>query len=156
MHKRSLLFLVALCLSMPQGALSQTVADVRQYTTFRCDFDTSSARILTTQQTEIEKSDSVKDIVFAQVDYEAQKALVIGDNGSTAVLPVLGEETLHLLELTDTSNLTTTTIFSKTGKLTSVGAVTQMVYRAVMSRHVAGLAPEGLVSQYYGSCRAFA
>jgi hypothetical protein len=156
MQSRILLFLVALCLSMPQGASSQTVADVRHYTTFRCDFATSSVRILTTQQTEIEKSDSMKDIVFAQVDYDAQRALKVGDNGSTPVFPVLGEETLHLLELTDISNLTTTTIFSKTGKLTSVGSATQMVYRAVMSRHVAGLAPEGIVSQYYGSCRAFA
>ena len=155
MQNRTLLLLAALCLLTPQRAVSQTVADVRQYTTFRCDFDSSSGRTLTPEETEVEKSDSMKDIVFAQVDHDAQLALIVNHHGSKSVLPVLGEDTLHLIEFTDISNLTTTTIFSKTGKLTNGGAGTQMVFRAVMSRHVAGSAGEGIASQYYGSCRAF-
>lgn len=155
LRSMTLFFVILLCLSRPNIlASSQTGDGIRQYTTFHCDFDTSSVRILKAQGTEVERSDSMRDITFAQIDYDAQRALMVGNNGSTPLLVVLGAETLHLVEFTSIDDLITTTIFSRTGKLTSVGSVSQMVFRAAMSRHVAGLAPEAIVSQHYGACRA--
>ena len=75
------------------------------------------------------------------IDEDTDKAYMVGNNGSNAVVPIYGNSAITFLEVTDTKNVMTTTVaIPKTGKI-----------KAVHSRNTV-VREDILPSQYYGTC----
>lgn len=82
---------------------------------------------------------------FAAINRTALTAQMVGNAGAANVHLVEGRGVLHFLELTDTGNLTTTSVFESEAK---PGAPIP----AVHSRHMTLFGNMPIVSQYTGSC----
>jgi hypothetical protein len=122
--------------------------------TFHCDFDVASSERLTTDKRDAVPSDSIHDVIFAEMDFSNSNAIQILPTGEkNLTLISTGPDTVHLIETAPTGSISVTTIFLKTKKVVDGGGFSYPVYRAAMSRHLATLRGDANVSQLYGLCK---
>ncbi|MEM8563241.1 MAG: hypothetical protein AAGF57_13440 [Pseudomonadota bacterium] len=110
-----------------------------QTMTFNCDYNAYSSE---EGLADVEPPFSIQFLM----DLDAQKAYIVGNQGSTEVSIIPGTQGVSFVEVTDSGNVMTTSIVLDAKNDKDVG-------RTVHSRHVvvSGLG-ELMPSQYYGVC----
>ena len=133
---------------------SARAQDATLPTAFRCDFESTDARILSTEETGALNTEPVRDLIFTEIDSAAGSALQILPTGETPLTFLAsGMNIVHFVEASPNGSLTFTTIFLKTRKQIDGGGFSYPVFRAVMSRHLATFGGEGHIGQAIGSCK---
>jgi hypothetical protein len=85
------------------------------------------------------------EVIFDQINVKAGTARIISNNGAGSLTAILGDDSVHLLEITGSGNMNITTIYNP------VNPKLNRNYPVVHSRHVqTGAGP--YPSQYIGTC----
>jgi hypothetical protein len=119
------------------------LAKVNSVFSVRCNFTSGMVTNFENGNPSSKNVTDLSDLIFDQIDIKKNTARLIGNVGTETISVINGMNSVHLLELSDTGNLNTTTIFfsnpDNSGKLP-----------VVHSRHVNGNHP--FPSQYLGLC----
>src|SRR5215471_5618469 len=80
--------------------------------TFHCDFDVGASERLTTDKRDSVPSDSIHELIFAEMDFSNSSALQILPTGEKPLtLIATGQDTVHLIETAPNGSISVTTIF---------------------------------------------
>ncbi len=117
-----------------------------QTLSFRCNFTDGQATNFDKGIPKINRETKFMELVFDQIDKTKSTARLIGNIGVAQIQALEGDESIHLVEITNSGNLNITTIFF-TDKSKISGS-----FPVVHSRHMKTLSGP-FPSQYVGTCR---
>ena len=118
-----------------------------QTLSFRCNFTDGQITNFDSGAPSTKHESKFAELVFDQIDTTKKTARLIGNVGVAQVQVVEGNQVIHLVEITSSSNLNLTSIFF-TDKSKQSGA-----FPVVHSRHLKTSPSSPLPSQYIGLCR---
>ena len=118
-----------------------------QTLSFRCNFTDGQITNFDSGAPSTKHESKFSELVFDQIDTTKKTARLIGNVGVAQVQVVEGNQVIHLVEITSSSNLNLTSIFF-TDKSKLNGA-----FPVVHSRHLKTSFSSPLPSQYVGLCR---
>ena len=136
MNKICLFMLSLLCANI---GFTQTLS-------FRCNFTDGQITNFDKGSPSTKRENKFTELIFDQIDINKKTARLIGNAGVAQVQALEGDESIHLVEITNSGNLNMTTIFL-TDKNKSIG-----IFPVVHSRHIK-IASSPLPSQYVGLCK---
>lgn len=136
MNKTCLFMLSLLCANI---GFTQTLS-------FRCNFTDGQITNFDKGSPNTKRENKFAELIYDQIDITKKTARLIGNAGVAKVQALEGDESIHLVEITNSGNLNMTTIFL-TDKGKSIG-----VFPVVHSRHIK-IASSPLPSQYVGLCK---
>ena len=117
-----------------------------QTLSYRCNFTDGQITNFDKGSPSTKRENKFTELIFDQIDINKKTARLIGNAGVAQVQALEGDESIHLVEITNSGNLNMTTIFL-TDKGKSIGA-----FPVVHSRHIK-IASSPLPSQYVGLCK---
>ena len=117
-----------------------------QTLSYRCNFTDGQITNFDKGSPSTKRENKFTELIFDQIDINKKTARLIGNAGVAQVQALEGDESIHLVEITNSGNLNMTTIFL-TDKGKSIG-----VFPVVHSRHIK-IASSPLPSQYVGLCK---
>src|SRR5262249_37286932 len=95
------------------SADAQNLTDLRQFSTFACQFTAKSVRVLSAQDTVDEPGDPLT--VYALVNYKDHTAVMSeASSGYVPVTAMVGPGALHLVSADANENLISVTLFART------------------------------------------
>ena len=133
------IFLFLLSLLYANIGFTQTLS-------YRCNFTDGQITNFDKGSPSTKRENKFTELIFDQIDITKKTARLIGNAGVAQVQALEGDESIHLVEITNSGNLNMTTIFL-TDKGKSIGA-----FPVVHSRHIK-IASSPLPSQYVGLCK---
>jgi hypothetical protein len=136
MNKTCLFLFSLLCANL---GFTQTLS-------FRCNFTDGQITNFDKGSPITKRENKFAELIFDQIDKTKKTARLIGNAGVAQIQAIEGDESIHLVEITNSGNLNMTTIFL-TDKGKSIGA-----FPVVHSRHIK-IASSPLPSQYIGLCK---
>jgi hypothetical protein len=117
-----------------------------QTLSFRCNFTDGQITNFDKGSPNTKRENKFTELIYDQIDITKKTARLIGNAGVAQVQALEGDESIHLVEITNSGNLNMTTIFL-TDKGKNIGA-----FPVVHSRHIK-IASSPLPSQYIGLCK---
>ena len=133
------IFIFLLFLIVIKASFAQTLS-------FRCNFTDGQITNFDRGSPNTKRENKFAELIYDQIDITKKTARLIGNAGVAQVQALEGDESIHLVEITNSGNLNMTTIFL-TDKGKSIGA-----FPVVHSRHIK-IASSPLPSQYVGLCK---
>ena len=125
--------------------ISLTVQSTEVEASYRCKFSDGQSTSFDSGNP-VSKKSEFPELIFDKVNSTKGTARLIGNNGIVEIYSLPGSDSVHLIEKTQTGNLSIATIF------TNVKYAMSNSYPVVVSRHM-GIASTPLTSQHLGLCR---
>lgn len=144
------LVFVLFILLFPTSVFADNEDKFYSATSFKCSFAGGVFTKIDKGEFKSEDAGKFKDIIFDSIDRKKRKARMIGNQGSTDVASIFMNSALHLIEVTDSGSINTSTIFNPVNPENNTS--TKDTFFAVHSRHIAPILSSPMLSQRYGTC----